>query len=102
MKKAFIAVAVSFAFLTACTDSSTVKVPKGQHVYSDILLNNADGEASTQYANEIEKSKEKTAKEEVEATPVAPADSTAPAESQTAHEAHDLSHDGSAHSNHKK
>jgi major membrane immunogen (membrane-anchored lipoprotein) len=64
MKRLLLALIVASALLTSCTDSSTVKVPKGQHVYSDIMVNNADNEASDQYAEEIAKSKETAPKEE--------------------------------------
>ena len=94
MKKVFIAASAVLAIFTSCTDSSTVKVPAGQHVYSDVLINNANNEASDQFAEEIAKNKESAKVEAVVAEPAAnstsdTAKAVAPTTEPEAHAAHE-------------
>jgi len=101
MKKVFIAASAVLVIFTSCTDSSTVKVPAGQHVYSDVLLNNANNEASDQFAEEIAKNKEGAKVEAVVAEPAPAATSTDTAKAvapMAEPEAHGTAHEG--HSSH--
>lgn len=86
---AFIAAGMAL-YLTSCTDSSTVKVPAGQHTFSDLMINRTD-DAVAQFDSVINSEGRKVAAHLEDAVV---ADSAHHAADSTAHHAEGEHHEG--------